>query len=164
MPRVGTFLGANTVADLVDFVAAQEFQLARIAAAEACPEWAAKDPAAYGLWKARLYDAEQAMHMALVNAHQVIELTPEMMRSTLPALRAWDEVAKAAKPFSGLLREMVAAGCVMPDFTGMPQPRPDSDVDARVYQWGGKALKLGEGLGTVALVVLAFLALRELKS
>lgn len=159
---VGTILGAPSIADLEDFCAAQSYMLAQFLSVKACVNWATSDPAGYGDWAARVHDAASALSVALENAYTVIDATPEAMRGVMPALVAWDHVAKEAKPFAGLLREMSGKGCTPPDFSQMPQPKA-TDVDLTVYNWAGRAMQMGQGIGGVVVVVALILLAREMR-
>ena len=136
----GTILGAWSVAELEDLIAAQRYQLGELDAAKPCPAWAAADPQGYGAWAADVYDASQVMRMAIDNAQQVVDMTPEALRDVMPALAAWDHLIDAAKPFHDLAARFDKAGfCKWPDMGGMPQPKA-KDLDLRAFNWTGDAM------------------------
>jgi hypothetical protein len=144
---VGTILGAWTIGELHDLLAAKAYEVGQInAAATACgPAWAGADPTSYGQWAGELYDANQAFASAQKGAQQVLDFTPHAIWSFTPAGIAWDQVIQASHPFQGLLDRMMQSGhCTAPDFSQLPQPTA-SDIDLRAFQVTDTATKKIEG-------------------
>jgi hypothetical protein len=166
---VGTVLGKPTYAELQDLVNAQRAQLAQLDAAKACPPWAAADPTGYGAWAASLFDATAKLTAELDSAQGGINIVPVGARALVPVIApigmrtAWERVLDAAKPFHTIRAAFDKAGyCPWPSAPPLPQPTA-TDIDLNVFNWAGKALSFTTGLGNVALVVGAYLVLKELK-
>jgi hypothetical protein len=150
---VGTVLGAWTIGELHDLLAAKTYEVKQInAAATSCaPAWAAADPTGYGQWAGELYDANQAFAAAQKNAQQVVDFTPQGIWSFTPAGAAWEHLIAAARSFRGLFARMMDSGtCAAPDFSQMPQPTA-SDLDLRVFKLTDVATKKIEGAATSAV-------------
>jgi hypothetical protein len=144
---VGTILGAWTIGELHDLLAAKAYEVGQInAVATSCaPAWAAADPTGYGQWAGELYDANQAFAVAQKSAQGVLDLAPQAIWSFTPAGLAWDQVIAASHPFQGLYARMTQSGqCAAPDFSRMPQPTA-SDLDLNVFKLADVATKKIEG-------------------
>ena len=147
---VGTILGAWTIGELHDLLAAKKYEVGQInAAATSCAAaWAAADPTGYGQWAGELYDANQAFAAAQRSAQQVLDFALQAVWSFTPAGAAWDQVIEASHPFQGLYARMMQSGyCAAPDFSQMPQPTA-SDIDLKAFKLTDVATKKLEGAAT----------------
>lgn len=147
---VGTILGAWTVGELHDLLAAKAYEVGQInAGATSCAAvWAAADPVGCGQWAGEFYDANQAFATAQKSAQQVLDFTPQAIWSITPAGLAWDQVINASHPFQALFNRMMESRhCSAPDFSQMPQPTA-SDLDLRVFKVTDVATKKIEGAAT----------------
>ncbi len=162
--RTGEVLGMHTVAELADLVAAERYQLGQFLSIQACPAWAAADPAGYGAWAADVFDTAAKLSAAIEAAQSIIDLTPAAVASVTPTraitglVDLWQALVDAAHPFVDLARRFIAAGfCPFPDMRGMPQPKAP-DLDLRAYVWSDAAAKkiedVGAGMGSTGKGVL----------
>jgi len=112
--------------ELADLVALEQWQMAQMDAAKACPLWASADPQGYGQWAAALYDADAAMQGAIAFAQA----------ATGDLTNAFKGLVAAAKPYPGLIARLRASGrCSVPFATYSPPAPKSADFDVAAYAW-----------------------------
>ncbi len=158
-----TIGGNHTVAELRDWIAANDFVVGRIASgwAEIGPAWTAVDPAGAGAFGEQWAALRARYELARAGAEArflLAKLDLFLPDSLSPAEDQWQAVARALERYPGgpqspgdlqdLYARIAAArtqlGAPAIDFTGLPQPTPGSDADLNLYQASDAAIRAGE--------------------
>lgn len=149
-----TILGAHTVAELQDWIAALDFQISHVTAAVMGRGSAHPDFAAWSNdWNAMLL-RYGAAHAAADTAIAVGSSLFSPPAAVLPAEGEWQGIERALNPdpggpsmprnYQGLYNR--ASAMVGPiDLSDTPQPRKGTDVDLGVYKAADTTIRVGAG-------------------
>lgn len=135
--RTGEVLGAHTVSELADLVAASTAMSEALLTAASCTDWMRRDPRAYGAWSGRLTDNSRRLAELLALAVPMIHSTPAPDVTPIAVAQigqppVWDALIAWRKDYDALYGELQTnAPACAPGRIDVPQPKaPDPDLKA----------------------------------